>query len=146
MRPGSRVSAAHTFPVPVRIPGDHGSARVALTGGTSSVAGGPAGEVVVGGVVVVVEVRPVAFERGALVAVVEVVVDATTGDVVVVALDAPRVVDGADRAPPSDAGGFVTRSPLTRVDESGELLPTASAIAKPASTATAASTPASVPY
>lgn len=98
-----------------------------------------AGGAVVGAGVVVVAVRPRAPVRAA-------VVDVEDGTVVDdVALDGTRVVDGVDR-PPLDAGGFVTRSPSTFVDESGELLPTASAIAKPASTAAASNAPASVPY
>lgn len=103
----------------------------------------PPGTTLAGGAVVgagvVVAARPRAPVRAA-------VVDVEDGTVVDdVALDGTRVVDGVDR-PPLDAGGFVTRSPSTFVDESGELLPTASAIAKPASTAAASNAPASVPY
>src|SRR5690349_12691957 len=104
MRPGSRVSAAHTLPAPARMPGDHGSARVTLTGGTSTV---PPGTTLAGGAVgaagaVVVAVRPRAPGRAA-------VVDVEDGTVVDdVGLDGTRVVDGVDR-PPLEVGGFVTR-------------------------------------
>jgi hypothetical protein len=129
------------LPAPARIPGDHGSARVTLTGGTSTVPPGTtlAGGAVVGAGVVVVPVRPRAPVRAAVV----VVEDWTVVDEVV--LDGTRVVGGVER-PPVEAGGFVTCSPSTFVDESGELLPTASAIAKPAITAAASNAPASVPY